>query len=150
MRDLFKFWRSMDQSDSTSSLERVLWGTNLKAHLYGPGFLRQEYSVLHVAPGRANSSLCWRVFNHVIRLDQSRPSKNNCWNLNLTNRQSYFGKKQIDIGSAWFVLLWTTIFVITVVKMLCTHEAQPTESARILFWNKIRSKFGAGSFRLQS
>ena len=35
---------------------------------------------------------------------------------------------QIECGLALSVLLSTTIFVITVVKMLWTHEAQPSES----------------------
>ena len=41
----------------------------------------------------------------------------------------YCGKKQIKCGLAWYIVLSTTIRVITVVKMLWTHEAQPSESA---------------------
>ena len=36
----------------------------------------------------------------------------------------YRGKKQIDCGLVWSVLLSTTIRVITVVKMLWTHETR--------------------------
>jgi len=38
-------------------------------------------------------------------------------------------KKQIECGLAWSVLLWTMMRILTVVKMLWTHEAQPSESA---------------------
>ena len=37
--------------------------------------------------------------------------------------------QQIECGLAWCIVLSTTIRVITVVKMLWTHEAQPSESA---------------------
>ena len=42
---------------------------------------------------------------------------------------SFLCKKQIESGLAWYIVLSTTIGVITVVKMLWTHEAQPSESA---------------------
>ena len=38
-----------------------------------------------------------------------------------------------ECGLAWYVLLSTTIRVITVVKMLWTHEAQPSESGTTNF-----------------
>ena len=41
----------------------------------------------------------------------------------------YCSKKQIEYGLAWCIVLSTTIRVIIVVKMLWTHEAQPSESA---------------------
>ena len=49
------------------------------------------------------------------------------WNPSQTDRDSDL--KQIECGLACCMVLSTTIRVITVVKMLWTHEAQPSESA---------------------
>ena len=45
--------------------------------------------------------------------------------------------KQIDFRLAWTVLLLTTIFVITVVKMLWTREVQPCESTTKNWFNSL-------------
>ena len=50
--------------------------------------------------------------------------------ITIQGKSSYTGSnQQMDSGLAWSVLLSKPIFVITVVKMLLTHDAQLSKSA---------------------
>ena len=53
-------------------------------------------------------------------------------------RQVFASNYQIERDLAWPVLLSTTIFVITVVKMLWAHEAQPRQATVDLLLSQYR------------
>ena len=102
------------------------------------GALFQHRLTLNMIKFQLSNGRCCLHSKHVCAKSVTGDKKIACFWYSSYGRQVFASNYQIERDLAWPVLLSTTIFVIIVVKMLWTHEAQPRQATVDLLLSQYR------------